>query len=116
MFTNYFTSGNTSTPDSFLTCDWSSVKDGNSSSNQYIDTIVQTGNYTQPDGSVASIYAPGGPGVSQDGQYMAFHADIDLEYFQHGDLRNRTRGMFVAELEYWGQMSGLKMKGLVRPT
>ena len=47
---------------------------------------------------------------------MAFHADTNLKWFEDEENETRVRSMFIAELEYWGQESMVKLKGLVQPT
>ena len=48
-------------------------------------------------------------------QYMAFHADTNLKWYKNEKTETRVRSMFIAELEYWGQESMVKVKRLVEP-
>lgn len=55
----------------FTDCPWQQLKDTQAR------TILGSATYPQPDGAEAALlWAPGGPAVTQDGQYMVFHADI----------------------------------------
>jgi hypothetical protein len=103
-------------PTGIRDCQWSSVREHE----QFSDTLIATGD-TQ-----AKLMAPGGPAMSvsnQGGvgngnfgkQFMAFHADINSNWFKDPVHVNRTRGMFIARLGYWGQESMLKLVGLVEP-
>ncbi len=83
----------------------------------------------------ATLMAPGGPSIASsnsggigdgngDKEYMVFHADINEKWFGHEYVGyeeqvekgwDRRRGMFVAELGYWGQLDLIKVNGLVVP-
>ena len=65
---------------SFTDCPWQDLKQKSA------QTLLKTGNYKQPDGRpAAELHAPGGPAVSGDGRYMAFHADIMPDWFDGED-------------------------------
>ena len=109
---------------SFTDCDWQSIKDSST------HLLLRTGTYPQPNGRLpAMLLAPGGPGVTQDGRYMAFHADIVPIWFKHrneaGQEQNdteknkprtytRKRALFIAELET-DEMEGLRVARLIMP-
>lgn len=84
---------------SFTDCPWQKLKNETKTS-----LLLQSGIYPQPDDQPAAVLiAPGGPGVDQDGRYMAFHADIVPQWFSgdshHGKAIERQRALFIAELE-----------------
>ncbi|KAI1614483.1 glycosyl hydrolase [Exophiala viscosa] len=81
----------------------------------HFDLLLRTGIFRQPDGAGVQLYAPGGPAISQDGSYMAFHADISRDWFE-GRSPDRIRALFVAELEYGRKGTGLRIKRLIKPT
>ena len=106
---------------------WSSFANGGGI---FTGTLLKTGD------TEADLFAPGGPSLSasnQSGvrngniykQFMVFHADVNMAYFDHPEAMSqeertkngwdRRRGMFIAELEYWGQEDMVKVKGLVDP-
>ncbi|KAK4939369.1 hypothetical protein LTR10_020356 [Elasticomyces elasticus] len=90
------------------------LKDG---VDNHYDLLLGTGNFTQPDGVEVQLYAPGGPAISQDGSYMAFHADINRDWFEGKVCSGcRIRALFVAELEYGSKGTGLKIKRLIKPS
>ena len=85
---------------SFADCPWQKLKNESKTDS----LLLETGTYAQPDDQPAAVLiAPGGPGVTSDGKYMAFHADIVPQWFakdtQHGKGIGRQRGLFIAELE-----------------
>lgn len=118
----------------FTDCDWQAIK------NTSTQLLLRTGSYPQPDGAPsATLFAPGGPGVTQDGRYMAFHADIVPSWFNKADepdqpkgehkgsgkkkdgiepakseLYTRKRGLFIAELEA-DDTKGLRISRLIMP-
>ena len=107
---------------SFTDCAWQSLKNASSESN----ILLQTVTYPQPNGNPdVVLFAPGGPGVTQDGQYMVFHADINPSWFERKRGKSvagqpntmkgysRKRALFVAELEAGDE--GLRIKRLVLP-
>ena len=49
-------------------------------------------------------------------EYMAFHADTNMKWYGDEENETRVRSMFIAELEYWGQESMVKVKGMVVPS
>lgn len=40
---------------------------------------------------------------------MAFHADLNLEFFKNPATEKRIRGMFIAELDYFWLNDGLQV-------
>jgi hypothetical protein len=60
--------------------------------------LLQTGDLLVPDQKDSNIYAPGGAAVGPRGRVMAFHADLNLRFFQNPATENRIRGMFITEL------------------
>lgn len=116
---------------SFQDCPWQELKEKSAK------TLLETAKYTQPDGRpTAVLIAPGGPSVSQDGRYLAFHADVRQAWegtnhtnpskqhsiqkrekidLQIQGIRKRKRGLFIAELEYPEEGDGLRIKTLVLP-
>lgn len=118
----------------FSDCDWQAIKKTST------HLLLQTGSYPQPDGKLpAMLLAPGGPGVTQDGRYMAFHADIVPSWFdkshkpdenknehhEPGKRQNgtkpvkspvytRKRALFIAELEV-DETNGLRISRLIEP-
>jgi len=118
----------------FSDCNWQAIKATSTR------LLLQTGSYPQPDGKPpAMLLAPGGPGVSQDGRYMAFHADIVPSWFhkshepdepkdghhepgkgQDATKRakhpryTRKRALFIAELAF-DETEGLIISRLITP-
>lgn len=110
-----YTENNFAQHPDFRTCTWDAYKDSTAHKYQ-ADTIFETGVFPQPNGAPdAYLWAPGGPSVDQEGKYMVFHADLEPGWFDHPNRYNRTRGMFVAEIDYWGQTTGLKASRLILP-
>lgn len=124
------------TTTSFTDCPWDDLK----ATSQ--NTILQTGRFPQPEKKPdALLYAPGGPGVTLDGRYMAFHADIVPAWFSqpHPKATNghnrtaiginnpgsepvyiRQRALFIAELEQGAAANtngptGLSIRRLIMP-
>lgn len=117
--TDPYTNSTQTSDQNFRTCTWDKFKDDANTTHQ-ADTLYETGVYPQPDGLPdAHLYAPGGPGIDQEGKYMVFHADLEPQWFVEPNKYKRTRGMFVAELQYaerqQGKGTGLKVKRLIVP-
>ncbi len=120
-------------------CLWSNIRGDPADPSSMISNGggIFTGTMLKTGDTVADLFAPGGPslagnqGWSGDGdanvtsKYMIFHADVNLAYFEHPAtvsqeerLKNgwdRRRGLFVAELDYWGQEDMLKVSSIVVP-
>ena len=85
----------------------------------YAHTLLATGD------TEAQLVAPGGPTISSSNQgvgdgifyknYIAFHADTNLRWFEDPDGEERVRSMFIVELEYNGQEDMVKVKDHVEP-
>lgn len=83
----------------------------------HYEVLLKSGTFRQPGGVEVELYAPGGPAVSQDGSYMAFHADISREWIEGKVCPDcRVRAMFVAELGYDKKGTGMKIKRLIKPS
>ena len=115
-------------PSGIKDCTWHRTGNGGMLSG-YARTLLRSGD------TEAELMAPGGPSITTsnnggvgDGninkQYMIFHGDINEKWFGHEYVGyeeqvskgwERKRGMFVAELDYWGQEDMIRVSGLVKP-
>lgn len=116
-------------PNGLKDCSWHRSGNGGMRSG-FARTLLKSGDTN------TTLMAPGGPGIASsnsggvgDGnvnkEYMVFHADTNEKWFGHEyvgyeeQVENgweRRRSMFVAELDYWGQLDMIKVAGLLAPT
>lgn len=64
--------------------------------------LIKTGDMLVRGRKDSSVFAPGSAGVDRKGRVMAFHADLNMNYFKSPATEQRVRGMFITKLDYAG--------------
>ena len=82
---------------------------GDDSQEWRIGNLSKTGDLLVPDQKDSKVFAPGGAAVEPKGRAMAFHADLNLNFFKNPANETRVRGMFITILGYEWVEDGLQM-------